>query len=82
MGRLLTTLHHVAGRGYEDVWAVLHIPNAEVAAVAQEAAYLTGFVIVVNSPGAPRARFSGPADRASAVLQREQPVVVSLRDAV
>ncbi len=31
---LLTTLHHVAGGGYEDVRVVLHIANAEVAAVA------------------------------------------------
>ena len=65
---LLPVLHHVAGGGYEDVRVVLHIANAEIAAVAQETAYLVGFVIMVNSPGAPGARFGGPADRAPAVL--------------
>ena len=79
---LLTMLHHVACGGHEDVRVVLHIANAEVAAVAQEAAYLVGFVVVVNSPGAPGARLGGLADRAPPVSQREQPVVVGLRDAV
>jgi hypothetical protein len=79
---LLTVLHHAAGGGYEDVRVVLHIADAEIAAVAQEAANLAGFVIVVHSPGAPSARFGGPADRALTVLQREQSVIVGLRDAV
>jgi hypothetical protein len=74
-------LHHVAG-GHEDVRVVPHVANAEVAAVAQEAAYLAGFVIVVNSLSASGARFGGPADRAPAVLKCEKPVVVGLRDAV
>ena len=75
-------LYYVSGSGHEDVRVVLHVADAEVAAIAQEAAHLAGLVIVVNSPGAPGARFGGPADRAPAVLQREQPVVVGLRDAV
>jgi hypothetical protein len=74
--------HLISSSGYEDVRVVLHVADAEVAAIAQEAAYLAGLVIVVNSPGAPGARFGGPADRAPAVLQREQPVVVGLRDSV
>jgi hypothetical protein len=45
---LLTTLHHVAGGRHLDVRVVLHIANAEVAAVAQETTYLAGFVIVVK----------------------------------
>jgi hypothetical protein len=79
---LLTMLHHIACGGHEDVRVVLHVANSEVAAVAQEAAYLPAFVIVVNSPSAPGARFGGPADRAPAALPREKPVVVGLRDAV
>jgi hypothetical protein len=75
-------LYHVSGGGHEDVRVVPHVANAEVAAVAQEAAYLVGFVIVVNSPRAPGARSGGPADRAPAALQRKKPVIVGLCDAV
>ena len=48
---LLPVLHHVAGGGHEDARVVLHRANATVAAVAQEAADLARFVIVVNPPG-------------------------------
>jgi hypothetical protein len=79
---LLPVFHHVAGGGHEDAWVVLHRADAAVAAVTQQAADLPSFVIVVNPPGAPGARRCGTADRAPDVLQRQQPVVVGLGDAV
>jgi hypothetical protein len=60
----------------------VQFPDAGIAGIAQEAADLAGFAVVVNSPGASGSRRSGLADGAPAMLQREQPVELGQRDAV
>ena len=55
--------------------------RAEVAPVAQQAPDLAGVVIVINSPGARVPGLAVPQHHTGR-LQRHQPVIVILRDAV